>query len=468
MNIIEAIKDPELFRPFLADRDDSLASWFGWMSALRAIYGLPIPKKQRELFEQISGRSVDKLPGDGFRTALFLTGRRSGKSRTAAVIGAFESVLAGHEHRSAKGERPLVAIVSPTRAQSRVVKEYIEAIFDTDLLRPQVLNPTRTGFELRNGVRIEILAGSFATVRGYTLAACICDEVAFFGLDDDAKIKSDTALVQALQPALATTNGKLIAISSPYARKGWCWKTYQKHFGNDTGRILVLNAPSRVMHPLLPQSVIDEAMAEDLASAKSEYMGEFRDDVLAFIPREVVESLVVPGRTELFPERDRRYVAFCDVSGGRADDAALAIAHKSGRMVIIDKLATWRPPFNPYEVIRQMAEEIKRWSIKKVVGDNYSAEFVARAFEQCGIRYELSEKNKSQLYLELLPRLTSGEIELLDNEQLVNQLASLERRTRSGGRDVVDHPPNAHDDASNSVAGAAVTAFTRVIRVGAL
>ena len=45
------------------------------------------------------------------------------------------------------------------------------------------------------------------------------------------------------------------------------------------------------MNPTLPQRVVDRAMVEDLASAKAEYLGEFRDDVGAFIPRAVIVTL---------------------------------------------------------------------------------------------------------------------------------------------------------------------------------
>jgi hypothetical protein len=63
------------------------------------------------------------MPSDGFRTALFLTGRRSGKSRIAAVVAAYEAVLAGLESRLDKGERGIVPVVSPTRRQSAIVHE---------------------------------------------------------------------------------------------------------------------------------------------------------------------------------------------------------------------------------------------------------------------------------------------------------------------------------------------------------
>jgi hypothetical protein len=167
--------------------------------------------------------------------------------------------------------------------------------------------------------------------------------------------------------------------------------------------------------------------------------------------------LVEIGRKELLADRETSYAAFCDLSGGRNDDAALAVAHREGRKVILDLLRVWRAPFNPYSVIEEMADELKRnWKLKRITGDFYGAEFTASAFNGCGVRYTRSEKPKSRLYLELMPILCSGEIELLDDERLISQLAGLERRTRSGGHDLIDHPPGGHDDMANVVAGVSV------------
>ena len=49
---------------------------------------------------------------------------------------------------------------------------------------------------------------------------------------------------------------------------------------------------------------------------------------------------------------------------------------------------------------------------------------------------------------------------------LVDQLAVLERRTRSGGRDTVDHPPGRHDDLANVAAGVAATIGRPRARIG--
>ena len=56
---------------------------------------------------------------------------------------------------------------------------------------------------------------------------------------------------------------------------------------------------------------------------------------------------------------------------------------------------------------------------------------------------------------------TSGAVGLLENDRLVVQLSSLERRTARGGKDSIDHAPGTHDDLANAAAGALVCAFKR-------
>jgi len=428
--------------------------WKNWSIALRVLYGLPVKSKYAPLIKECTGRDINLLPKNGFDTALFLIGRRSGKSRIAAVIAAFESTLSEKENLLSRGELGMVAVISPTKLQSQIVKSYLRAIFDeTPLLQNEVVQEDRGGFELSNKIRIQILTGDYKSVRGFSLVCCVAEELSFFGLTEES-VKSDVELVRAVKPGLATTKGRLIGISSPYAKKGYCFNTHKKNFGNDSGKVLVWNCPSRTMNPTLPQSVVDEAMQEDLQSALSEYGGQFREDVAIFLPREVIEGVVKPGRVELLPYSDIDYFGFCDVSGGRSEDAGLSIAHRTETKVVIDFVKRYKSPHSPQAVISLMADELRRYGLGKVTGDNYSAEFVVGAFKANGISYEKSKLPKSALYLELLPRICSGQIELLDNEVLVNQLANLERRTVSGGKDKIDHPTNGKDDLANAVAGA--------------
>lgn len=451
MNIIEAIQDEKLFRPFLGSK---LSSWSGWMTALRAVYGLEIENDQQPIVRKCTGRSLKHLPDDGFQTSIFLTGRRSGKSRTAAIIGAYEAAIAGHERKLSKGERGIVAVCAPSKSQSRIVKDYLRSIFEgPSILANEVVAETREGFELCSGNRIEILSGDWRTIRGYTLLAAIVDEACFFGYDSEAKIRSDSELIRAISPGLSSIGGKLICISSPYATRGYCYNQFKKHFGKNHAPVLIWNCPSRVMNPSLPQSVIDRAMEEDPLAARSEYMGEFRDDVAEFISAALVESLIVKGRQQLIYSSDYRYYAFVDLSGGRSDDAALAIAHFEGDSIVLDVAERFKAPFNPNEVIESMAYRLKKYQVRAVMGDNYAANFVSKGFRSLGIRYRSCKQPKNELYAAVLPWLCSHRITLLDSPLIVSQFSNLERRTRSGGRDVIDHRRGAHDDVANAIAG---------------
>ena len=396
LDIIEAIHDDQLFRPFLGD---DLSSWSKWLSALRFLYGLKLTKADRETIGECTGiapQDVQAVEG-GFDQALFLCGRRSGKSRIAAIIGAFEAVLSGREKNLAPGEQGLLLILSPTKRQSQIVHGYLRAIFQTPILAQEVIAETKEGFNLRNGVRVETMASDFRSVRGWTLLGAILDEACYMGVDDDSKVRNDQELIRAISPSLATSGGPLIAISSPFQRRGWAYKTWDQNYGKVNPNVLVWQAPSRVMNPSLPKKVVDQALASDQAAARAEFLSEWRSDCESYLPRNMVEACVVKGRTDNIPLSNRTYEAFADLaSGGGGDSAALAVAHKdaeTGR-VILDKIRAWKSPFDPLTVVRLMADELRQWGLRSVMGDRFASGFVTRTFERNGIDYEPSTKKQ--------------------------------------------------------------------------
>jgi hypothetical protein len=119
----------------------------------------------------------------------------------------------------------------------------------------------------------------------------------------------------------------LICASSPYARRGALWDAFRRHWGK-VGAPLVWRATTREMNPGIRQSVIDNALERDTASASAEYLAEFRSDIEAFVTREVVEACVAPGTFERPYTSGIRYRAFVDPSGGSNDAMTLAIGHR--------------------------------------------------------------------------------------------------------------------------------------------
>lgn len=118
-----------------------------------------------------------------------------------------------------------------------------------------------------------------------------------------------------------------------------------------------------------------------------------------------------------------------------------------------------KPPFSPDVTVEDFCALFRTYRVREVVGDRWGSGFVQEAFEKTrGITYKVSDRNKSDIYKELLPLLNSGKIELLDLPRLHAQLLGLERRTARGGKDSIDHSQGGHDDMINAAALALVLA----------
>lgn len=447
----EALGDPLLFGSVLSGD-----TWAAWRVVLIAAMGEPLSAEERVIFEAVTGRPQE--PQERVDELWCIVGRRGGKTRAIAVLGVFIAALCDHREYLAPGERGSLPIMSATMQQAQKAFSYVAGIFDgSPLLRPLVERQTTDTIGLTTRVDVEVRPANYRTVRGTTAVAAIGDEAAFW--TGDTSVNPDAEVLNAIRPAMATTSGLLAVISSPYARRGELWSTYRKHYGaGGDPAILVAKGASRTFNPALPEAVVKRAYERDPVSAAAEYGAEFRTDVESFVAVDVVEAVTIPGRFELPPVSGTRYVGFVDPSGGSADSMTMAIAHREGETAVLDVVREIRPPFSPDAVVQDFAETLKAYGLSSVAGDRYGGMWPQERFQVAGIRYEPSERTKSEIYAGLLPLLNSARCELLDLPRLASQLGGLERRTSRGGRDSIDHAPNSHDDLVNAAAGALVLA----------
>ena len=296
-------------------------------------------------------------------------------------------------------------------------------------------------------------ANSFRTVRGRTLVACVMDECAFWR--DETSAIPDIETYRAVLPALATTRGMLIGISTPYRKFGLLHQKHRDHFGIDDDGVLVVQGASKSFNPSLDDAVIDAQRAADPTSASAEWDAEFRADIATFLDDELIDRAVEHDRPlELPPAEGVVYQAFTDPSGGVGSDSyTVSIGHKAGDRCISDVCRGTVGKFDPQEVTKQYAALLKEYRISKVVGDAYGAEWVATAWRDCGFEYQQSPKPKSAIYLECIPLFARGLVSLPDHPKLLRELRLLERHTHRSGKDAVDHPRNGHDDHANAVCG---------------
>ncbi|MGO8921407.1 MAG: terminase large subunit domain-containing protein, partial [Xanthobacteraceae bacterium] len=390
-------------------------------------------------------------PSRAVRELWVVAGRRSGKSRMAALVGVFLALFV--KHKVAPGERPMVLVIAGSVDQARTVFGFVKGFLDVSpALRREVVSVKHQEIALTNGVIIAVHSNSFRTVRGRTLVACVLDEVSFWR--DESSATPDVEVYTAILPGLATTNGLLVGISTPYRKIGLLHQKHRDHFGQDgDDDVLVVQGASKLFNPSLSDAAIAAQRAADPTAAPAEWDAVFRSDLGAFLDDELIDAAVEHGRPlELPPQPGIVYRGFIDASGGTGRDAyALSIAHKDehGRCVV-DLIRGTLGKIDPYGVTGEYAALCREYRVREVTGDSYGAEWVAAAWRDTGVAYRKSEHTKSEIYLECVPLFTRGLVRLPDHPKLLRELRLLERQTHRSGKDSVDHPRGGHDDHANS------------------
>jgi len=457
MNILEAMQTPDLFGDaFTGD------SWKTWRAVLSGAFALPMDDDRLATFKSVAGDR--EPPSERVRELWAIAGRRSAKTHTAAAIAVYlatvGAVIERLTDKLSAGERGVIALLATDRNQAKVALNYIHGLFDASpALRGMIEKRGAESIDLNNRISIEVSTSNYRSIRGRTLLAVLLDEVAFFR-DSETSAANDKEIYRAAVPGLATTGGMLIGISSPYAKRGLLYDKYRKHYGNDSD-ILVVKGPTTAFNPTLNPKIIEDALEDDPESAKTEWLGEFREGVSSFLDRVVVDSctrsrpLIVPPTTGV------TYYAFTDPAGGGkgpgADQFTLAIGYYDRKTAQVIACGVWGRKGSPAEIVKEYSDILKSYGVRRVFSDRYAGSWPAEEYKRHGVHLRYTEYNRSQLYQEVLPMFNTGRIEIPNDPHLINQFCSLERRLGRNA-DIIDHPPGGHDDLSNAVAGLAVHA----------
>lgn len=136
--------------------------------------------------------------------ALLLCSRQSGKSQTAGALALGEALIR---------PRSLILLLSPTLRQSgELFRDKLLPLWRA-LGRPLIDRPpTQLSLELSNGSRIISLPESEGGIRGYS-------GVRLLVIDEAARVSDE--LYKAVRPMLAVSNGRLLAMSTPFGKRGW-------------------------------------------------------------------------------------------------------------------------------------------------------------------------------------------------------------------------------------------------------
>ena len=176
------------------------------------------------------------LSSNASQTCL-LCSRQVGKTLTASAVALRTALL----------EAPaLVLVLSPSERQSGEFMQKVKTFYNTlkkprkvastlktvhevktesEVLdsawaaMPEVAKESALQFHLKNGSRIIGLPAKLATVLGYS-------GVSLLVLDEASRVPDD--LYRGVRPMLATSRGRLLALSTPFGKRGWFYEAWEK------------------------------------------------------------------------------------------------------------------------------------------------------------------------------------------------------------------------------------------------
>lgn len=452
------------------------ASWDRWRVILKAAYCLPMTDAEKASFREIAEREP---PTKRVRELWIIGGRRGGKDSIASLIITHAAALFDGKRRSVvggitlpplrRGERASILCLAMDREQARIVLDYVKSYFaGIPELKALVTRETMDGMQLANGVDVVVATNDFRSIRGRAILVGVLDECAYYPAETSSS--PDTELYSALTPGMKTLpDAMLIGISTPHLRDGLLWDKFQASYGKDDQTTLVVKATSLQLNPLLSAEELEAEIAADPVRKRAEYLVEWRESASNLITGDMVDAVTMKGILVIAPENGHPYTGFVDVSGDAKDSHCLGISYKDDKGITVNVCAREiRSGAGTENVVAEFSGILKTYGLSQVYGDAYGKAWVRDAFKRYGITYLESPYDRSKIYLEFLPQITSGKVRLLNQPRLRTQLVALERHVSRGtaAHDKVDHPRSGADDLANAVAGSLVMASLHTFEIG--
>lgn len=222
-------------------------------------------------------RWQSRLLRSGSNRMLVLTCRQAGKSQIAAALALHTALLQ---------PGALVLLLSPSERQSG---ELAVKVFDLyDAIGRLVPAKKRTALQLHlaNGSRIIALPENERTVRGFSGAALLV-------VDEASRVPD--ALYYTIRPMLGVSKGRLIALTTPFSRRGWFFEEYAGRRRWERIRITAEECPR-----LSPEFLAEERQAMGERWYRQEYECSFEDVVDAVFAADDIEAAMSDNVLPLF------------------------------------------------------------------------------------------------------------------------------------------------------------------------
>ena len=299
---------------------------------------------------------------------------------------------------------------------------------------------TRTVIQLDGGSRIIALPASMNLLRGFTADLIICDEAAFV---------EERLIVQVMFPMLATTNGALILLCTPWGRENIF---YQAFMDPDCSTHHVKSSEC----PLISRDFLEEQRRNMTEMAyRMEYEAEFLESATSYFSQDLIRSCIDPTlelETDLegVSPKPGDYYGGCDL-GKLADYSVLSIVKKQGNSVKLVFLKEFLLE-TPYpSVIGAIVRANEKFGLRRIlidrsgVGEAVMDEMMGQGLTNAeGASF--SGEKKAEYLANLRIKMKQGKFEMPYDRRLCQQINEQEYEYTRTGKLRIWHPPNSHDD----------------------
>jgi hypothetical protein len=210
---------------------------------------------------------------------LLLASRQAGKSSVAAALALQTALLR---------PRSPVLLLSPSLRQSGELYRKVVDLFGA-LGRPiGVTAESALRLELANGSRVVSLPGDEKNIRGFS-------GVALLVIDEAARVAD--SLYYAVRPMLAVSQGRLVALSTPFGKRGWYHDEWHGEGAWERVKITAEQC-SRIS----PEFLAEERRALGERWYRQEYLCSFEDTIDAVFSWADIQAALSDDVKPLFPE----------------------------------------------------------------------------------------------------------------------------------------------------------------------
>jgi hypothetical protein len=202
--------------------------------------------------------------------------RQSGKSTVAALLGV---------HTALYRPGSMVLMVSPTLRQSGEIYKKAHGFYRALGAPVSATSETALTLALSNGSRIVSLPSGESQIRGYTADLLIIDEA--------SRVSDDLYL--STRPMLAVSRGRLVALSTPFGKRGWWFEAWKGGEPWERYKVDATQVPR-----ISPEFLLEERRVLGEWWYAQEYMCEFRESVDSVFGVDDIEAAVTTDITPIF------------------------------------------------------------------------------------------------------------------------------------------------------------------------